>query len=155
MFRQEWALVPVDLVSALRISWLPHHWWEVASGVSCIRRCLVLLLLHVGISPKSSPDRVISTPSLFRIFLPPSQPRIRDCHAGSLPRPNPRPKWSRISQTILLHLLWRKNGERLCWPFSSLASRLYLRITQKRLHVKFLYEGMTITTSTPHSRLDS
>ena len=25
----------------------------------------------------------------------------------------------------------------------------------KRLHVKFLYEGMTITTSTPHSRLDS
>ena len=48
-----------------------------------------------------------------------------------------------------------KNSERLRWPFSSLASRLYLRITQKRLHVKFLYEGMTITTSTPHSRLDS
>ena len=79
------------------------------------------------------------------------------CRKFTRPRPRQRSKSLRILQDLtgLLHLLWRKNSERLRWPFSSLASRLYLRITQKRLHVKFLYEGMTITTSTPHSRLDS
>ena len=59
--------------------------------------------------------------------------RIGDFHAGSLQRPKPRPKSSRIlqDQTGLLHLLWRKSRERLRWSFSSLASRLYLRITQR------------------------